>query len=261
MAIVRPHSVLPDANIWCSATLHTWFGLIASETIGSWSFHWTEDILAEAVYHRRKRFPRASSQQIEALRDRLMASMGENRISRFPIDESVTYPDEYDAHVHSAAIHEGIAIIVTNDRAGFAGLYPDPDDCPYEVHSADDFLTLVADSAPQVVDAAITSQLAYWTGKGHSFSLPEKLRRADAPHFAEYVRYRLQTIPPASSVLIPAVATTWFGVVSANSTSSAPRRPQRHLPPRRCGAIRRGYQQPCAPAAAGKLLTPVNLEP
>ena len=148
MAIVRPHSVLPDANIWCSATLHSWFGLIATETIGSWTFHWTEDILAEAVYHRRKRFPRASSQQIEALRDRLMASMGENRISRFPIDESVTYPDEYDAHVHSAAIHEGIAIIVTNDRTGFTGLYPDPDECPYEVHTADEFLTLVADSAP-----------------------------------------------------------------------------------------------------------------
>ena len=51
MASVRPHSVLPDANIWCSATLHTWFGLIATETIGSWTFHWTEDILAEAVYH------------------------------------------------------------------------------------------------------------------------------------------------------------------------------------------------------------------
>lgn len=199
MAIVRPHSVLPDANIWCSATLHTWFGLIATETIGSWTFHWTEDILAEAVYHRRKRFPRASSQQIEALRDRLMASMGENRISNFPIDESVTYPDEYDAHVHSAAIHEGIAIIVTNDRTGLTGLYPDPDECPYEVHTADEFLTLVADSAPQVVDAVITAQLIHWTGKGHSFSLPDKLRQAQAPHFAEYVRARLQTIPLPSS--------------------------------------------------------------
>ncbi|MDV6300916.1 PIN domain-containing protein [Dietzia maris] len=199
MAIVRPHSVLPDANIWCSATLHSWFGLIAAETIGSWTFHWTEDILAEAVYHRRKRFPRASSKQIEALRDRLMASMGENRISSFPIDESVTYPDECDAHVHSAAIHEGIAIIVSNDRTGFTGLYPDPDDCPYEVHTADEFLTLVADSAPQVVDAVITAQLIHWTGKGHSFSLPDKLRRAQAPHFAEYVRARLQTIPLPSS--------------------------------------------------------------
>lgn len=128
-----------------------------------------------------------------------MASMGENRISNFPIDESVTYPDEYDAHVHSAAIHEGIAIIVTNDRTGLTGLYPDPDECPYEVHTADEFLTLVADSAPQVVDAVITAQLIHWTGKGHSFSLPDKLRQAQAPHFAEYVRARLQTIPLPSS--------------------------------------------------------------
>lgn len=62
MAIVRPNSVLPDANIWCSATLHSWFGLIATESIGSWTFYWTEDILAEAMYHRaskRRRSPRA----------------------------------------------------------------------------------------------------------------------------------------------------------------------------------------------------------
>lgn len=195
MAIVRPHSVLPDANIWCSATLHSWFGLIASETIGSWSFHWTEDILAEAMYHRRKRFPRASSHQIEAIRERLTAPMGENQISRFPIDESVTYPDEYDAHVHSAAIHAGIAIIVTNDRTGFADLYRNPDDCPYEVHTADEFLTLVADSAPQVVDAAIIAQLKYRIDRGQSFSLPEQLRRAQSPLFAEYVRARLQELP------------------------------------------------------------------
>lgn len=195
MAIVRPHSVLPDANIWCSATLHSWFGLISAETIGSWTFHWTEDILAEAIYHRRKRFPLAPARQIDAIRDRLMHTMGQNRISGFPIDDSVTYPDEYDAHVHSAAVHEGIAIIVSDDRTGFTGLYPDPDDCPYEVHTADEFLTLVADSAPQVVDAVITIQLTYWTSKGHSFSLPEKLRRAQAPNFAEYVRARLQSIP------------------------------------------------------------------
>lgn len=120
--------------------------------------------------------------------------MGENRISRFPIDASAIYPDEYDAHVHSAAVHEGIAIIVTNDRAGFAGLYPDPDDCPYEVHTADEFLTLVAESSPQVVDDVIIAQFQYWTGKGQTFSLPEQLRRAEAPHFADYVRARLQTI-------------------------------------------------------------------
>lgn len=195
MAIVRPHSVLPDANIWCSATLHAWFGLIATKTIGSWSFHWTEDIITEAMYHRRKRFPYTSSHQVEAIRDRLTIPMGENRISGFQIDDSVTYPDKYDAHVHSAAVHEGIAIIVSDDRTGFTGLYPDPDDCPYEVHTADEFLTLVADSAPQIVDEVITAQFNHRTSKGQSFSLPKQLRDAEAPHFAEYVRTRLHALP------------------------------------------------------------------
>lgn len=51
------NSVLPGANIWCSATLHAWFGLLAAETRGSWQFYYTEDILAEAIYHRRTPFP------------------------------------------------------------------------------------------------------------------------------------------------------------------------------------------------------------
>ena len=66
-------------------------------------------------------------------------------------------------------------------NVGFAGLFPDPDDCPYEVHTADEFLTLDAGSAPQIIDAAITAQLRYWTSKGSSFSLPKRLRQAQAP--------------------------------------------------------------------------------
>lgn len=195
MARVRPNSVLPDANIWCSATLHAWFGLIATETIGSWSFHWTEDIIAEAMYHRRKRFALASSDQIEAIRDRLIKPMGENRISGFPIDDTVTYPDKYDAHVHSAAVHEGIAIVVSDDQAGFVGLYENPDDCPYEVHTADEFLLLVVDSAPQVIDRVITAQVEYRISKGKAFSLPAQLKKANAPRFAEHVRERLHVLP------------------------------------------------------------------
>ena len=69
-------NVLPDANIWASATLHSWFGLIAAVSPGVWKFHWTEDILAEAVHARRRRFPHASSAQMEQLRERLMTVMG-----------------------------------------------------------------------------------------------------------------------------------------------------------------------------------------
>lgn len=194
MTSVRLNSVLPDANIWCSQTLHSWFGLLAAETVGSWTFHWTEDILAEAIYSRRKRFPLAPAHQIDSVRDRLMTTMGDNRISRFSIDDSVEYSDVHDAHVHSAAVHAGISIIATDDRTGFDGLYDDTDDCPYEVYTADDFLILAAETSAPTVDAVIRCQLAYWMKKGRSFSLPKKLEKAQAPAFAEYVRGRLQQI-------------------------------------------------------------------
>lgn len=46
--MTTPHtaSILADANIWVSSPLHSWFALIAAETTGSWSFYWTEDIMA-----------------------------------------------------------------------------------------------------------------------------------------------------------------------------------------------------------------------
>lgn len=194
MAALIRNSVLPDANIWVSQTLHSWFGLIAAETRGDWRFYWTEDILAEALYHRRKRFPLADSSWVENTRDRLMASMGDYRIGSFKIDASVSYPDEFDAHVHSAAVHAGIAHIVTDDRKGFVGLYDEPDDCPYEVYTADEFLCLVAESAMPVVDAVAKLQHRYYCKRGQTFSLPEKLKAANANSFAEVVRGRLQVI-------------------------------------------------------------------
>lgn len=89
MTTPRISSVLPDANIWVSATLRSWSALIAAETFGSWSFYWTEDIMAEAVNGRRRRFVRSSSKQMEDMRDRLLAIFGENRITNYPYDDSV----------------------------------------------------------------------------------------------------------------------------------------------------------------------------
>lgn len=189
------NSVLPDANIWVSQTLHSWFCLIAAETRGSWRFYWTEDILAEAVYHRRRRFVETNSRQVEDVRDRLIKSIGaENRISRFPFDGTVAFPDPDDAHIHSAAVHAGIAIIVSDNIRDFDGIYNDPDECPYEVYTSDEFLMLVAQSAPDVVDAVARLQHAYHTKRGKPFSLPKRLKDADCPEFAQYIRARLQYI-------------------------------------------------------------------
>lgn len=192
------NSVLPDANIWFSTTLHAWFGLLAAETLGSWSFHWTEDILAEASYHKRRKYPESSSHQIEAIRKRLMEHLADNEISGFPHDNSVNYPDIHDAHVHSAAVHAKIQIIVTDDRKGFDRIYDDPDDCPYDVYTADEFLMLAAESAPQAIDTVLCKQWDYYCQRYRferkSFNLVERLKKTGCDCFAEYIRDRQQKI-------------------------------------------------------------------
>lgn len=192
--VPRPNTVLPDANIWFSSTLHAWFGLLAAETLGTWHFYWTEDILAEATYHKRKKYPYTNSAQIDEIRGRLMRYMGNNQIKNFPIDQSVSYPDIFDAHVHSAAIHGNIQIIVTDDRKGFVGLYPHPDDYPYEVYTADEFLMLAAESAPQAIDAVICAQHNYYVERRKSFNLAKRLRDAGCTCFADYVAKRMQIL-------------------------------------------------------------------
>ena len=50
---------------------------------------------------------------MENLRDRIVKHFPDNRISNFPHDDTVTYKDEMDSHVHSAAVHANISIVVT----------------------------------------------------------------------------------------------------------------------------------------------------
>lgn len=189
------NSILPDSNILVSQTLHSWIGLIAAETRGQWHFYYTEDILTEACYHRRRRFPETNSKQIEDMRDRLTSSVtGFKRISNFTHDYSVDYPDLNDAHVHSAAVHANIGIIISDNKKYFVTLYKNPDDCPYEVYSADEFLLLVAESDPELVDQVTIQQHCYYSRRGQPFSLPKKLQDAGCPTFADYIRKRLQML-------------------------------------------------------------------
>ena len=107
-----------------------------------------------------------------------------------------------------SAIGGQLQIIVTDDRKGLVGLYPNPDDCPYEVHAADDFLLLVADSAPELIDRVIEHQFSYYLGAGKHFNLAPKLVSAGCPNFADCVRSRMQHIQllplhPSSVVKAP----------------------------------------------------------
>ncbi|MDK8450933.1 PIN domain-containing protein [Corynebacterium mastitidis] len=184
--------VLPDANIWASATLHSWFGVMATESWGLWSFSWTEDIMAEAVRARRRRFPRSHSRQIEDVRDRLLPVLGKNKITNYPHDDSVLwYPDIGDAHVHSAAVAAGIDEIVSDNARDFRGICSGLVSRSYRVYTADEWLMRAGHHAPGVVDRVIHAQWRYWMRRGRASELCERLLRAGCPRFSCYVESRL----------------------------------------------------------------------
>lgn len=184
--------VLPDSNIWASSTLHAWFALIGSSEHGVWTICVTEDIIAEAIRARRKRFPRSSSRQIELLRRRIVQSIGDNFITDFLIDETVIYHDEGDAHVHSAALHGHVDHLVTNNTQDFQGLYSDPDLYPYEIFTADEWLTMAFQLNPTAVQHALWLQCEYLRSRSSTVSITDRLKNAGCPEFASLIRSELE---------------------------------------------------------------------
>ncbi|MFC8526495.1 PIN domain-containing protein [Nocardia sp. NPDC057227] len=187
----RIQRVLVDANILYSRTLRDWLALLYLRGgDGMFQIFWTEDIMAETLYRRRRNNPFLSEEQIGGTRRTVAKTFGiDSAITGYKIDETVPYPDVFDAHVHSAAVHGRVDIVVTGDPAGF--VFDGVDDLPYEVYSADDFFQLVDDSAPQLVQRVMEEQLRYWVPRNGK-SLPEALRSALAPRFAERIRVYLQ---------------------------------------------------------------------
>lgn len=108
--------MLPDAKVLFSRTLRDWICLMANRS-GPPLFHlrWTEDILAELVYHLRKKRPHFSDHQIGGVRDRIISVAEHGRIRGYEIDPDLAYTDDCDAHVHAAAEHGGVEYVITDD--------------------------------------------------------------------------------------------------------------------------------------------------
>lgn len=190
MAGGRVQRVLVDANVLYSRTLRDWLSLLYLRGgHGMFQVLWTEDIMAETLYHRRKDNPYLSDEQIGGIRRRMIKTFGEHSVvTGYAIDKNVDYPDLFDAHVHCAAVHGAADILLTANPTDF-----ELDDLDYEIYGADDFFQLVDDSAPSLVRQVIGVQLAYWVPRGGK-PLPEALRNAGAPVFAERIRKYLQTM-------------------------------------------------------------------
>lgn len=186
-----PLDVLVDANVLFSRTVRDWVFLCYLETDPPmYRLYWTEDILAEVVGSLRERYPFHDDAQIGGVRRRIVATLPDGEIDGYSIDTSRTYRDPKDAHVHSAAIHGNVDILLTDN---VSDLRPDDsDDLPYEVLTADEFLLLVDDSSHELVHAVTRKQFRYHSGRSDSFSLPRSLERAGAKLFAERVAGHLR---------------------------------------------------------------------
>ncbi|MGW4088462.1 PIN domain-containing protein [Nocardia sp. NPDC004750] len=186
-------NVLVDANVLYSRTLRDWLALLYLQP-GNEMFEvmWTDDIMAEFHYHLRKKNPLLDDAQVGGIRRRLEHTFKTGRITGYTIDKSVTYPDVGDAHVHCAAVHAAIDILLTNNDKHFTQM----DELPYEIYTADEFFELVDDSAPRIVRAVTAKQLVYYVRNSDTSSagLPERLKAAGAPAFAERVRKHLLTL-------------------------------------------------------------------
>nr|WP_218580010.1 hypothetical protein [Nocardia cyriacigeorgica] len=150
---------------------------------------WTEDIMAETLYKLRKANPFLSEEQIGGTRRRIIAALGDGSlITGYTIDRALDYPDVFDAHVHSAALHGRIDMVLTSNGSDFEEI----DDLEYEVYGPDAFFELIDDSNPMLIRKVMHEQLAYWVPRKGK-SLPEALRDAGAPGFAERIRCYLQS--------------------------------------------------------------------
>lgn len=187
-----PHRVIVDANVWYSRTLRDWVLMLELEQ-APYKTYWTEDILAEAMFHLRRAHPEWDGKKIATIRDKISQTAEGGRVDDYVIDGSSPWKDRDDQHVHAAALACSAGYLLTAD-AGFTDPDVDPDQLPYEVYRPDEFFELVDDSAPEAVRTVIARQVAYAVRRHGEADLCASLRSAGCPRFAERVRRHLQTM-------------------------------------------------------------------
>lgn len=204
------HRVLVDANVWYSRTLRDWVLMLELEQ-APFKTYWTEDIVAETIYHLRRDHPKWDGGEIANVRRKITGSVEGGCVEDFVVDGSSPWTDRNDQHVHAAALACSAGYVLTADK-GFTNPDVDLDALDYEVYRPDAFFELVDDSAPAVVRGVIAKQVAYAIRRRGTADLCSRLRHAGCPGFAERVREHLQSmdlqLSPATRPAAPSAATS-----------------------------------------------------
>lgn len=185
-----------DANVMYSRTLCDWIFMLRLELPGMVRLYSSADAIEEATTRLRRKNPTANGSLTERKRQHLAMFLDDVVVeydATIPFDGT----DINDHHIHAAAVAAKAEYLVTDD-AGFESL--NSDGTPYEVHSADSFLCLIAENAPYAVQAVIVKQLAYWAERGGSKTLVEALRDAGCPEFAARVELALPALSQGRSI-------------------------------------------------------------
>lgn len=157
--------------------------------------HTSEDSLTEVLYWRRKHSPISDGSVTSRIQQLVRAYMDQIHADYEGV-EGFPGEDIHDSHIHAAAIEARADYLIAND-GGFHEI--DPGELPYEVHSADTFLMLVAENAPPAVVAVILRQLEYYKKRGDAKPLGTVLRDAGCPNFAKCVEEHLERMASGRS--------------------------------------------------------------
>jgi predicted nucleic acid-binding protein len=148
-----------DANVLYSRTLRDWICQLSLSDEEPFRVCWTEDVLAEMLYHLRRDHPELTEQATGGIRRRLEEYFPEGIVTGYDPARVPAPSDTNDWHVVAAAVEARAAYLVTCDQELLA------ERGKYEQHldmlHADDFLVLQLDTHPRLVDSRLKDQIAY----------------------------------------------------------------------------------------------------
>lgn len=185
------YRIVLDTNVLLSKTLRDWILLTSLET-GSllYQVYLSQGILDEFGYHWRKQHPQYDDGVRQVYMKQIMASVA-GLVEGFKVETPAGYPDEHDAHVHSAVLAAQADALITDDSKliAFGQSCQGEDSLPYDTMSADDFLMQMAHFIPpEILDSVYLKQETYLERRKPDATVPSLLQKAGAMRFARYLQ-------------------------------------------------------------------------